>query len=599
MTEPTAPFAPELLEVVQAVPCGLLFVLGDGRIALANPAAERMFGYAPGELVQRPIEDLVPGPSRGAHRAMRANHHAGGDGRRMNRGRVVQGLRKDGEIVMVEIGLSPPSRLQGLTIASLVDVSLIAANADGLAVVGSEGELLYANPAAVELLDGPDGVPSRFPIPTLRGETVVVELRRPDGRRRWIEARMADIPWHGQSAVLASLRDDTERRQLQEQVHTQRRTALVGRLAAGVAHEFNNDLQVILAGIAAAETADDVGRAVLFVGMRAAAERSAALTRRLMDLGGIGLPGFDHLDVDGAVSELLPTLRDLVGAGIQVHHEPAHAPLTVGLEPGQLGQLLLDLVANARDAIGGPGRIDLVVSRQEAGPCPCDCVHPPQLERPHASILVRDDGPGVPPALRESIFEPFFSTKPPSSTSGLGLTACQTIVGRAQGHLCCDRRDGPGAVLRLFLPLGQATAPGLDSGEHPRVSGGRVLIVDDEQLIRTLLARHLDREGFDVAHAEGAEAALSALGEGPAFDLLVTDVVMPDVDGFQLAAEVERRHPGLPVLFISGYSGSAALARSGVATVDVDLLAKPFGMDEFTARVQRAISRGGGATSAT
>jgi two-component system cell cycle sensor histidine kinase/response regulator CckA len=265
-------------------------------------------------------------------------------------------------------------------------------------------------------------------------------------------------------------------------------------------------------------------------------------------------------------------------------------PLEAAIAQGQLAQLLMELGANCAEAIGPTGRIEIAAGEVPGGPGSCHCDPPISLEGPHLALLVRDDGPGVPPPLRDAIFDPFFTTKPGTATTGLGLTACRSIASRARGHVCCDLGDGPGATFRVLLPLAGDDDPLAITGSQERPVGVRLLLVDDEPMIRTLIARHLQRTGFDVEQAADGEEALAHLAAGAPFDLLVTDVVMPGLDGFELALEARRRQPDLPILFISGCSVTSVQAEPDPTLHPIELLAKPFGMDELARRVRGVLS---------
>lgn len=582
MTEVVGRLDPDKL--LEALPCGVLLVDAEGLIGTANAAAHRIFGYAPGELIGRPVEVLIPSEQREAHRTSRANFAAQGRPRRMGRGRVLQGERKDGSTVALEVALTPPSAPGEPTIAAVIDLTLLHANADGVAVVDGQGTVLFANAAADALL-GDRGGDRRFPFPPLRGETLVVEVLQEGGERRWIEAHMAGVPWDGQDAILASLRDVTERRRIEEERHADRRTALVGRLASGIAHEFNNSLQAILSGAEAARGSQGEDLRGILRSIETAAERSAQLTRRLMEFGGLRLPGARRLALDDTMRELLPVLNDLVGPDIDVRWRPRATGLVLRLEEGQLDQLMLDLVANARDAIDGVGTVDIRAHEVSAGPSPCGCAAGATLDGVHAWLRVADTGSGIDPAILGRVFDPFFTTRPGAHASGLGLAACRAIANRTGSHLCIESEPGRGTTVHFLLPVPFEPLDVTTSGEHVVPPGARILVVDDEQIIRGLVARHLERSGFVVAQAACGADALAVLADEEPFQLLVTDVVMDGMDGFELAGEATRLQPGLPVLFISGYAGSARLGER-----DVDLLRKPFGMRELVRRVHRALA---------
>jgi PAS domain S-box-containing protein len=361
------------------------------------------------------------------------------------------------------------------------------------------------------------------------------------------------------------LRDVTHERSLEAQLRQAQKLEAVGRLASGVAHDFNNILTIILGANSLLRghlKPDAPGQSELAV-VREAADQASSLTRQLLTFGraDVSRPAVHDLNrlVHDATPMLERTLGETVRLAVELHDEPLH----VRIDANQLTQVILNVALNARDAIAAGGELSLRTGKTEDG---------------RALLAATDDGQGMAPEVLERAFEPFFTTKQVSKGSGLGLAVCYGIVQRAGGILELRSRPGAGTTVRIELPLTEARPTPVKSGSPPRNlrgNGERILVVDDTPGVLKLMRRALSRAGYEVLTAEGGASALSAAAEMPSIDLLVTDVVMPDMSGPQLANELWRLHPRLPVLFVSGYTGDR-LDEVILDRPDVGFLQKPF-----------------------
>ena len=616
-SDPGSPEDSDLERLLQALPCGALVTARDGRILKANARLAQHFGWPLDELIGQSIEVFVPVGSRGDHVRKREGFRQQREARSMG-GRVVMGLRRDGTEQPFEIGLSPVTiDGENLVVATLIDVSdrmerkrlekaqdvlrerarllaereaeleMLARNADGLAVVSRDRRVLWSNQAAAAVLSqGEDGEPV-FPVNPLPGQRVEVQLYGRPGEPRWVECAMTATAWGGQEAVLASLRDISERRRLEHERYASRSAWILGKLAGTVAHDFNNVLMAMQGSLDMAAAAEDRGELIRHLEeIRTSAERAAAFTRRLLSLGGSAVPGARVLDAGRVLRELEPVLLKTASDQVQVEVEIASDPLQVRLEPGELEQIALTLVTNALDAVTDGGRVWLKAELRQADHLP-DCCHQPAPVGDFVLIEVGDDGVGISPEVLEHIFEPFFSTKEGPGSPGLGLTSTRAVVHRVGGHVCVHTSPGEGAVFRILLPVveGVPQQDRLSTGTLGRLINGesrRVLVVDDEAVIRQVVARHLRLLGFVVRTAADGRDALEVVREwGGDIDLLLTDVVMPHVDGVELARALRQQQPDLRILFISGYS-SDTLRRHEVDPDEVDLVNKPFGLSTLT-----------------
>jgi signal transduction histidine kinase/CheY-like chemotaxis protein len=378
-----------------------------------------------------------------------------------------------------------------------------------------------------------------------------------------------------------------------------RRLEAVGRLAGGVAHDFNNLLTVILANVeelASSSELDDSGRDALR-DTRDAASRAAQLVRQLLTFSRRQPAAPETIDLNQIVSAMERLLSRLLGERVSLRFTLCAQPLIVHIDPVQVEQVIMNLVTNARDAMPQGGVVQIETERVEA-------TRPSEGAAESfgdALLSVRDTGMGMDTETRERIFEPFFTTKEVGKGSGLGLATTYGIVEQGGGRIEVSSELGQGSCFRIHLPLAQpGGAAVIESGAPPRrVSGTRaavrpravatILLVEDESSVRTAVERMLSRAGHHVLVAQDAvEAlALSAALAGP-LDLLVTDVVMPGLDGPALAERVRAARPELRTLFISGYSRDHAI-RSGPEGTHA-FLPKPFSREALLAQVAELLA---------
>jgi two-component system cell cycle sensor histidine kinase/response regulator CckA len=381
--------------------------------------------------------------------------------------------------------------------------------------------------------------------------------------------------------------DLSDRHQLQQRLLQAQKMEALGQLAGGVAHDFNNLLTVISA--CATFVMEDVGTTSKAAGdvreIIAASNRAAALTRQLLAFSRRQMLRPEVVNVNEAVQTMAKTLGRLIGEHIHLAIVPAATVPTVEVDVHQLEQVVLNLVVNARDAIQDSGTITV-----KTFDCPRSPADP--TGRDYLVISVTDDGAGMEPEVLNRIFEPFFTTKPVGKGTGLGLATVHGVVEQSHGHIEVDSVVGKGTQFRVFLPVTEAC--GLISEDPVEIDhlGGAetILLVEDEAALRAIARRILSDLGYCVLEARhGADAArLSAKHEGP-IDLLVTDVVMPEMGGRELARHMRRQRPGIPVLYVSGYTDDELL-RKGILEADAQLLRKPF-MPADLARAVRELIR--------
>ncbi len=388
---------------------------------------------------------------------------------------------------------------------------------------------------------------------------------------------------------VAIKRDITARRQLEMQFHQAQKMETIGRLAGTVAHDFNNLLTVIVSSLDLARTGvslSDPVRAELVEAQRAA-ERGAALTRQLLGFSRLKPINQEELDLAEIVRDLTPMFLRLIGDNIRVElHLPPALP-TIRGDSGQLGQVLLNLVVNARDAMPSGGLLTITGASIT------------ETDGTVVEIRVADSGVGITPELVSKIFDPFFTTKPPGEGTGLGLSTVRGIVEEANGTIHVDSVSGAGTTFTLSFPATDALVvhPTRATTAHTPPYGqpvtpsdsAMILLVEDEETIRRVARRVLEREGHRVLEADSGDGALEAIAEhGSAIGLVITDLVMPGMSGADFLAELRVQLPSTPIILMSGYTAEAARARAE-AEDDIYFLGKPFGVSELQDIVRAAL----------
>ncbi len=400
------------------------------------------------------------------------------------------------------------------------------------------------------------------------------------------------------AGALERKRLESERHELAERLAQAQKLEAIGRLAGGVAHDFNNLLSAILglADLALLEVEEASSVARDLQDIRSAAERAAGLTQQLLAFSRRQNLEVQSLDLNAEVRRMSSVLRRLVRADVEIQIDLDPEIGHVRADRTQITQILVNLVSNAADAvrIGGNLQIGTRVARFAAG----DGRRPPELAPgDYVELAVHDDGQGIDPELARRIFEPFFTTKDHGRGTGLGLATVYGIVKQHLGHIEVESGLGEGTTFHIYLPRANE-GPGRDV-----VSGGKedgsargetnapvateavVLVAEDETFVRELICRILKTEGFAVLTAANGEQALEvARGQSGKIDLLLTDVVMPKMNGRELAAKLQIERPGIKVLYTSGYTDELITAQ-GMLPPGFHLLRKPFSPEELRRRV--------------
>ena len=426
---------------------------------------------------------------------------------------------------------------------------------------------------------------------TKSARSLEYRIVRPNGEIRYIRNQ---VEWaegkRGKTRIAGTIQDITERREMEEQFHRAQHAEALGNLAGGIAHDFNNLLTVINGYcevlLARPETGEMPQASLLEI--RKAGQRASDLTRKLLALGRRQVHHPEPLDPNELVRSMTGLLNPVFGESIELRLELAPGLGVIQADRGQLEQALLNLATNARDAMPNGGTVRIVTSDVEVR----DHQSAGTIEiRPgsYVSIAMIDTGDGMDDSTLRRIFEPFFTTKQVGKGTGLGLASVYSIVQQNRGHLKVQSEVGAGSTFQMIFPRNGDGAGTLSAEQREAAQGGGgevILLAEDDEQIRKLTEQTLTNLGYRVLSAAGAEQALK-LAEGfqGVIDLLVTDVVMPKLNGVQLADCLRSTRAGLPVLYISGYAGDR-LPENRLGARD-SFLPKPFSPDQLSRRIRQ------------
>jgi two-component system, cell cycle sensor histidine kinase and response regulator CckA len=418
-------------------------------------------------------------------------------------------------------------------------------------------------------------------------------IRSPDGVVTGISSVARDMTERN--------RAEAERAALQRQLLEAERLETLGRLAGGIAHDFNNVLGAITnyAGFIAEESADRPGVRADAEQIQAATQRAAALTRQLLIFTQRDVTQPEALDLNVVIAEIRHLLSTSVGGHVELRIDPAaHLP-AIRADRGQMGQILLNLAVNARDAMSQGGTVTIGTSVAQLGGGDAR-LHPGVGPGRYVELSVSDTGIGMSEEVMARIFEPFFTTKPDGKGTGLGLSTVQAIVSQADGIVTVDSRAGTGTTFRLYFPVVDVDVAvgGTDAAPDDDPRQATILVVDDEPALLEVTGRILRKNGYSTLQARTYEQALS-LASSRDFQLLLTDSIMPGMTGATLAERIAEMKPGMRVLHMSGYT-AGVLDSDRIRDGEVPFIQKPFTAPALLEKVRivldanEADRRGGG-----
>ena len=625
--------ATRLAAIVSASDDAIVAKTLEGVVTGWNPAAERVFGYSEQEMLGQSIFVLIPPELHDSERDILDRLRRG---ERVDFADTVR-IRKDGTPINIALTVSPVWDASGAVVgASSIkrDITQRKRAEAELARREERYRALVAATTSVEWLATPEGhfLSEQSSWRRYTGQTAGdqaglgwIEAIHPEDRQSfrdaWRQALERHILWETRARLwseqhggyrhvvlravpniapdgtvlewIGAVSDVEDRWLAEERLRLADRMEAVGRLAGGIAHEANNQMTVVLGA------AEFLGRSIKeesarvdLEHIRRAARRTAAITQQLLAFSRRQVLQPQALDLNAVVTALEPILQRALGEISQVKVRLAEDLHAVRADPGQLDQILLNLALNARDAMpdGGTLNIETVNVTVDEHHATAKTVEP-VAPGDYVALVVTDTGKGMDRETVEHVFEPFFTTKPVGEGTGLGLATVYGIVKQSGGFVSVFSEPGHGTAFRIYLPVAQRVSPDKGAGAPHLAGGGHetVLVAEDEPAVRAILARALREYGYTVLEARDGAQALEVAERAPAPpDMVIADVVMPGMAGKPLAEEVERRWPGTPVLFTSGYTGVDAVSR-GMLGEGHDLLQKPIEPDALAQHVRRVL----------
>jgi PAS domain S-box-containing protein len=626
---------------------GMATVAGDGSFRQVNPALCRFLGYAESELTKMKVFDVIhPDDLEASRRVFSELHAQPGPAVELEK----RYLRKDGATVWgftTAAWLFDTRQTPSHLVALIQDIgerrraeealrqsevrkgAILDTAQDAIITIDHQGVVTEFNPAAettfgysrAEALGR--SMADLIVPPSLRerhhqgfaaylrtgesrilGRRIELTAMRRDGSEFPAEIAITRIPLPGPAAFTGYVRDLSERKRAEEalrqseaQLRQSQKMEAVGRLAGGVAHDFNNLLTVITGRsqlLLRRLGADAALRQELEV-IRSAGERAASLTRQLLAFSRKQVLQPKVLDLNAVVADMDKILRRLIGEDIELMTVLAPGLGSVKADPGQIEQVIMNLAVNARDAMPGGGRLSIETREVDLPEAP-----DPRGPGRYVMLALSDNGCGMDAETASHVFEPFFTTKSQGTGTGLGLSTSYGIIRQSGGLIRVESAPGRGATFRIYLPIVAGGAKTAAAETEVEVAGAvanrgteTVLLVEDEEVVRELAREVLEMNGYTVLETRDVEDAQRICSRhGGAIHLMLTDVVMPQMSGRELAERLAPLRPDMRVLYMSGYTDDAIVLR-GVLESGTAFLQKPFSPDDLAAKVREVLDGSG------
>ena len=602
----------------------------NGSIIDANAAAEKFYGWDKDHLLKMRVHDINTLPPDvlddeiGRVRNLQKTHFE------------FQHKRRDGSICDVEVfsskitikgkdllhsiihDISERKRVENMLLKSEMKYRNLFENAPiGIFSISSAGESLSINSAMAQIIgyelpedtiqDNSRLQASLFADPEMqnrfmeilreknRVENFVSKGQKADGKSIWLNINARSVQQNGDDALVIEgfTSDITEQRKLEDQFRQAQKMESVGRLAGGVAHDYNNMLSVITgyAELTIESMEDDSPLRPNMEEILSAARRSTEITRQLLAFARRQTIRPRIIDLNETVENMLKIIHRLIGEDIDLLWKPVNDPWLVKMDPSQIDQILANLCVNARDAISGVGKLTIETGKATFDELYC-ADHAGFIPGEFVLLAVSDDGHGMEKPVQEMIFEPFFTTKDESRGTGLGLATVYGIVKQNNGFINVYSEPGRGTTFKIFLSRHDGEAKSFPAEETIatlQTGDETILVVEDEKSIREMTVKILENFGYRVLSAGNPQKALHlAKAHSGEIHLLITDVILPDMNGRALAEKLKTFHPNAKTLFMSGYTANV-IAHHGVLYEGVNFIQKPFSPKELAVKTRASL----------